>query len=373
MHLQTLPLQTLLARFLRAFQLHSFHRFVRARFNPVWFNPVLGLLSLVSLLIFVACSPTVSQGPAAIPKKVRIGYQIIPNAEVLAKSLGLAEKKFPTVDIQWTAFPAGWKINAAMLAGEIDLGLVGSLPVSTAIAQQLPLQVYIVHDIIDKNAALAVTKASDIKSMTDLPGKKIAVPFGSTAHFSLLSALAQSGMTAKDVTILDMSLSELLAAWQQNTIDGSFIWQTTLSKLLAAQGSVITTAGEVGAQGAVTADLGTVSNDFFAAYPDFLTGFIEVLDDATKLYVNDPQAAAAAIAPEVSLSPAESLAVMQEIIWLDASQQSSAQYMGTPQAPGAIAQVLKDSADFMAAQQAIPPAPELAVFQASLLNELFTD
>lgn len=99
-----------------------------------------------------------------------------------------------------------------MASGGLDVGLVGSVPASTGIAQDLPYQVYIIHDIIGDNEALAVTGASGISSMADLPGKKIAVPFGSTTHFSLLSALEQEGIDANDLQILDMQPQDMLAA-----------------------------------------------------------------------------------------------------------------------------------------------------------------
>ncbi|MEO1446417.1 MAG: taurine ABC transporter substrate-binding protein, partial [Cyanobacteria bacterium J06635_11] len=80
--------------------------------------------------------------------------------------------------------------------------------------------------------------------------------------------------------------------------------------------------------------------------------------------------AAKIIAAEIKLSPEVSLGIMNELIWLDASQQAEAQYMGTPEAPGAIAQVLKNSAEFMEGQKAIPNAPDLETFQAALFHNL---
>ncbi|MEO0768953.1 MAG: taurine ABC transporter substrate-binding protein, partial [Cyanobacteria bacterium J06649_4] len=159
---------------------------------------------------------------------------------------------------------------------------------------------------------------------------------------------------------------EIMSAWNRNAIDGSFIWQTTLSKLLEKEGKVIITAGALAKEGALTADLGTVSEDFSATYPNFLTEFTDILDEATQRYREDSAAAAAIVAKEVSLTPEQSLAIMDELIWLDSSQQAAAQYMGTAAAPGDISKVLKSSADFMAEQGAIPPAPELGVFEQAL-------
>ncbi|MGB7487983.1 MAG: glycine betaine ABC transporter substrate-binding protein, partial [Phormidesmis sp.] len=207
------------------------------------FNLVLGLLSLVLVVAIAACSGPDATSTDAVeggmPAEFRIGYQLIPNAEVLAKNQGFAEAKFPDVDIQWLPFDSGRDVNTAMASGGIDVGLAGSVPVSTGIAQDLPYKVYFIHDVIGDNEALAVTSASGITSMADLVDKKIGVPFGSTTHFSLLSALDNEGIDPTTVQILDLQPQDMLAAWQRGDIDGGFVWQPTLSKMLDEDGTVL--------------------------------------------------------------------------------------------------------------------------------------
>ncbi|MBE7382037.1 MAG: ABC transporter substrate-binding protein [Leptolyngbya sp. SIO1E4] len=348
------------------------------------FNFLLGLLSMALVILLAACTQPTATAPeapddaaaaggGATPTEFRIGYQVIPNAEVLTKNLGLMEEKYPDVDIQWLSFDSGRDVNTAMVSGGIDVGLVGSVPASTGIAQKLPYQVYIIHDIIGDNEALAVTSASGITTMADLPGKKIAVPFGSTTHFSLLSALDQEGINPTDVQILDMQPQDMLAAWQRGDIDGGFVWHPTLSKMMEADGNILITAKQLAETGIITADLGVVNTDFAAQYPDFLTDYVAAIDAAVAFYREDPTAASEAISEEIGLSPEESLVVMDELIWLSAEEQASADYLGTPDAPGAMAQVLKDSAEFMVEQGAIPSAPELTAYKDAMFNKAVAD
>lgn len=343
----------------------TFKRFFRKN------NLVMSLFSMVLVVAIAACGGQESAtGPVegGVPSEFRIGYQVIPNAEVLAKNQGFAETKFPDVDIQWLPFDSGRDVNTAMVSGGIDVGLAGSVPVSTGIAQDLPYQVYFIHDVIGDNEALAVTEASGITSMADLPGKKIGVPFGSTTHFSLLSALENEGIDPTDVDILDMQPQDMLAAWQRGDIDGGFVWHPTLSKMMDDGGTVLVTAKQLAEEGIITADLGIVSKEFAQQYPDFLAGYVEVLDEAVQLYRNDPEAAAAGISEEIGLSPEESLEVMNELVWVSADEQASDKYLGTPEAPGAMAQVLKDSAEFMVKQEAIDSAPDVDAYEKALFN-----
>ena len=346
----------------------KFKRLLRKQFNLL-----LGLLSMALVVIFAACAqtptPDTSYSAGAMPTEFRIGYQVSPSAELLTKSLGLVEEKYPDVTIKWLSFASGRDVNIAMASGGIDVGLVGSVPVSTGIAQNLPYQVYFIHSVIGDNEALAVTKASGINSMTDLPGKTIAVPFGSTTHFSLLSALKQEEIDPNDVTILDMQPDDMLAAWQRGDIDGGFVWYPTLAKMIEADGSILITAKQLAEAGVITADLGVVSKDFANQYPDFLTGYVAALDQAVQFYRDDPKAASEALSSEIALSPEESLIIMDKLVWLNAEEQASEKYLGVPDAPGALSQVLKDSAEFMVDQKAISTAPDLASYKTAIFNQ----
>ncbi|MDB9424440.1 hypothetical protein PN437_05855, partial [Microcystis aeruginosa CS-564/01] len=158
---------------------------------------LLGLLGASLPLVVSSCvsektgsssnpSSTTATAPAAtgtLPEKIRIGYQVIPNPELLAKALGLADKAFPDAKVEYISFDSGRDVNTAIAAKGIDFGALGTVPASVGIASGLPYQVYFILDVIGAAEALIVKKG--IKSIADLKGKKVATPFGSTAHFSL--------------------------------------------------------------------------------------------------------------------------------------------------------------------------------------------
>lgn len=310
-------------------------------------------------------------GVADVPQEIRIGYQVSPNGELLAKALGLAEKKFPGTKISWIKFDSGRDVNTAIASGSIDFGLVGTPPGAVGIAQGLPYQVYYLHDIIGESEALVVKKDSGIHSLQDLKGKKIATTFGSTSHFSLLSALKQQGIDPADITILDMQMPDLIAAWQRNDIVGGYAWQPAQSQLVADGGKVLITSKEVAEKGGITGEFGIVYNDFIQKYPQAVKTYISVLDEAVQYYRSHPKESAQALSKELGLSPEASLKAMNEIIVLDAKQQTDSKYLGTPDHPGDFAKLLKETADFLVVQKTITAAPELSVYQKALRNDLY--
>ncbi|MEL6854260.1 MAG: ABC transporter substrate-binding protein [Cyanobacteria bacterium J06607_13] len=341
------------------------------------FYVLLALVSMGVLLSFSACSGNLFSGGAGaretLPKEFRIGYQLTAGPETLVKALGTMEAAFPQVNIRWQSYDSGRDVNDAIASGTVDVGLIGSVPVSTGIANNLPYQVYFILNILGDNEALAIAPDANIETTADLVGKIIAVPFGSTTHFSLLSALEQDGIDPEAVRILDMQPQDLLAAWQFGEIDGGFVWQPTLSRMLDEGGSILVSARQLAENGVITADLGVVSNAFAERYPKFLQHYVAALDSAVQLYRNQPEVAAEAMSQALALSTEESLTVMNELVWLTAEEQRSEKYMGTPEAAGELSQVLKDSAEFLVEQGELPSAPELSAYEQALFSEAISE
>jgi taurine transport system substrate-binding protein len=177
------------------------------------------------------------------------------------------------------------------------------------------------------------------------------------------------GLNQNELTILDMQPAAMLIAWKQGTIDAGFVWQPTLNKLISAKGSVLVTAKNLYQKGVITADVGVAHQDLVANYPGTLKRYVALLDEAVKFYRENPDRAAAIVAPELGLSAAESLQVMKQLIWLNSSEQATDKYLGTAAKTGKFATVLRDSAAFMRSQGVIPSVPSLEVFQAGIYSE----
>lgn len=334
------------------------------------------MTTLLILLITAACSnqsssvetkdDTQANASKETPEKIVLGYQVSPNGELVAKALGLLEKKYPDIKVEWVKFEAGRDVNNAIASGSIDFGLVGTPPASIGVASKLPYKIYYLHDVIGESEALVVKEDSGITSLKDLKGKTIATTFSSTSHYSLLGALKEEGIDpVKDnIKLLDMQPPDIFAAWQRGDIDGAYIWQPMQSKLFADKGKVIINSGELAEKGVITAEVGIVHKDFAEKYPDIVKGYISVLDKAVKYYHENPEKAAELLSKELGLSPEDSLITMKQIVWLDASKQK--EYFD-----GSLADTLKETADFLVEQKSITDAPDKATFEETLLSDLY--
>lgn len=314
---------------------------------------------------------TEGESTTNVPDAITIGFQVIPNDEILAKAKGWYESELGTT-INFKQFDSGRDVNTAFASNSIDFGLVGSAPTSVGISNNIAYEVFWVHDVIGTAESLAVKNSSNINSVKDLKGKKIAVPFASTAHYSLLKALELEGVDASEVTILDLQPPDIFAAWERGDIDGAYVWQPTLGKLLA-DGKTITDSSKLAEQGVVTADLGLVSKAFAEKYPETIAKYVSLLQKAYELYKSNPDEAATAIGEALNIDKAEALKQAGELIWLSAQEQISDKYLGTSDRIGAFAETLKTTADFLVEQKSIEVAPELDAFEQAINPKFIED
>lgn len=311
-----------------------------------------------------------SAAGAAAPSELRIAYQLIPNGDLVVKDQGWLEAALPDTKITWVKFDSGADVNTAVIGGSIDIGTLGSSPVAAGLSEPMnvPYKVQWIHDVIGAAESLIVKNDAGVTDLAGLEGKKIGTPFGSTAHYSLLAALELDGVDPATVKLIDLQPPDILAAWQRGDIDGAYVWNPTLADL-KKDGTVLITSEELAGKGKLTADLSAVTNAVAEQYPEAVQAWVDQQNRAVQLYRTDPAAASEAVGRQLNISAADALAQMKDLIFLDASEQAGADYLGTPEAPGKLADNLESAAQFLKAQGSVQGVPALTVFQADLANQ----
>ena len=133
--------------------------------------------------VTTAQSPGASEPPA--PTQIRIGYQAIPNGDLVVKHEGWLEAALPNTTIAWTQFDSGADVNTAVLAGAVDIGLAGSSPVTrgSVRAEQHPLPGAVdLRRHRDPPSRSWPRNDSGVTDVAGLKGKTIGTPFASTSH-----------------------------------------------------------------------------------------------------------------------------------------------------------------------------------------------
>lgn len=322
-------------------------------FNHRWIHLLRALLIVAALVPIMAWSAVNAENR---PEKLVVGYQMIPNAELVAKDLGWHEEAID-VPIEWIEFDSGIHVNKAIEAGQVDIGLVGSSPCAAGIARGVPMEVVWIHDIIGDNEALVVRSGAGIEAVGGLAGKTVAAPFGSTTHYHLMVALMVHHLKSDDVNIVFKEPRDMLAAWNRGEIDAGFVWMPTLSKMRHSGGRILLTSRELVDRGFPTGDLCVVRRAFAQKHPSTVTAYLKTLDRAVRFWREKPEAAAAALARQTGLSVGEALQQMQGMILLTAKEQDEGKYFGGTHWNFGLYTVLKDTADFLKAEGVIENLP----------------
>lgn len=297
-------------------------------------------------------------GPAlAQAKEVVIGYQDMVLPWRYAQETRAVEQR-TGYKVTYRKLGSGAEVVRALASGAIHIGEAGSSPFAAALSQGVPIEVFWILDNINDAEALVARNGSGVKTLADLKGRKIGLPFVSTTHFHALVALQDAGVDPKAVQILNLRPPEILAAWQRGDIDATFVWDPALAEAKKT-GTVIVTSGQIAARtGKATFDGLAVTKAFARDHDAFLAQFVQVLADADRAYVQDPAAWTPA-SPQVRAlakwSGAQAEAVPASLAlyaFVPPAQQASPQWLGGGR-DSVVAQSLAATAAFLKEQGTI--------------------
>lgn len=332
----------------------------------------LGVLALASVLVVSVLSGCGSSGSGSASESteeadsIKIGTMDLVNADLVARAENYYEEELG-VDVDIVKFDSGADVNTALAAGSIDVSELGSNPTALGISNDLGYDVIYIGDIIGSAESLVAKNGSGITSVKDLVGKKVATPFASTSHFSLLNALKKEGISENEVDLLDMQPDDIYAAWQRGDLDAAYVWYPVLDELLA-DGTIITGSDKLAEDGVVTADLVVAREAFASANPDLVTKFIKALNRGNQLLLDDPDQVTKDVADQLGISEEDAASQIEGFEWVQGEDQLKEEYLG-----GNIAQILKDTSDFLKEQGSIQESADLETYQDHVKTSYLED
>ena len=231
-------------------------------------------------MAFAAC--VLSGAAAAQTKELTFAHQDMLVPLRLVMESGEVEKA-TGYKINWRMFAGGGDVIRAMASGDVQIGEAGSSPIAAAASQGQDIKLFWILDDIADAEALVARNGTNINSVKDLKGKKVATPFVSTAHYQLMAGMKMDGVDPKTVNVMNMRPPEIAAAWERGDIDATFIWDPVLSRIRSG-GKTIATSGSIGKRGAPTFEGIVVNAKWAAANEPFMIAFVKALNRANEEY-----------------------------------------------------------------------------------------
>lgn len=295
--------------------------------------------ALVALLGVGAAEPAVAQSK---PDVVRLGFFGGPRVWIIGKAQGLFEKELGT-KVAWIQFGTGANALTALAAKEVDISRLGSTPTVASIARGLPIEMIAIESVIATSERLIAKKA--VEKVTDLRGKTVAYPAGSTAHYALMAALKVANVPLTTLRVIAMQPADMLAAWERGDIDAAYVWGPFSHRMEKAGGHQLLATKDLQAQGYYVWNDYVVRKEFAEKYPEVVAQFLKVFQTTIDMYNRDTAAMVKVVAKELNQEEDAVADTMAGLSHPSLKDQMSSAYLGEG---GPILKAMKDQAEFLA-------------------------
>ena len=208
-------------------------------------------------------------------RPVRIGWQPTTTVEAqvahaLAKTDILERNGLKGEFIMFTYGPA---VNEALISGAIDVGFIGDMPSVSLLATGAAVSI-VARQSVFRGSILSAASSS-IHSLTDLKGRKIYGPYGSSIYRSALNMITESGLQpGRDVEVVNMGFADLADALKAGRIDALFVWDPWIELFVTER-----LARELKADTSLTMVV-AMRDDYVKSGPDVVERFLKAHKEA---------------------------------------------------------------------------------------------
>jgi NitT/TauT family transport system substrate-binding protein len=251
--------------------------------------------------ISACAAPQAATDTAGETGKVTLGFSAWPGwfPWQVAQEQGLFTKNGLTVDLRY--FDSYTDSINALSSGVIDANSQTLNDTIASMSGGAKLKIVLVNDNSTGNDKVIAREG--INSVADLRGKKVAVEQGTVDHYLLQLALAEAGLTDKDIQLVPLLTDAAAAAFVAGQVDavGAFAPFTTTALQRPGSRAIATSAEFPGA----IPDHLVVSEDLAQNRPQVAQGLVNTWFDTLQWIKENRAAATAIMAKRAGVSEAD--------------------------------------------------------------------
>ncbi|MBD2340677.1 ABC transporter substrate-binding protein [Calothrix sp. FACHB-156] len=267
-------------------------RFSKAKKLRRW---ILGLMALICAIALTNCVTPTPKVPL-----LRIGTNMWPGYETLylARHLGY----YKDTPIRLVDYPSGTEEVRAYRNHEIEGAGLSIDQAMLLAATQKNLRIIAVMDV--SNGGDVILGKPDIADIKALKGKRVGVESTALGAFFIARALEKNGLSPKDVKIVSLDFSQHERAFKEDKVDAIVTFGLPRFKLLAAGAKLLFDSSQIPGE---IVDTLVVSQDAIANNSPTIQTLVNERFRALDYLNNNPEAAAALIAPRTGVTPKQIL------------------------------------------------------------------
>lgn len=252
---------------------------------------------LIVVVVLAGCSSSdaaTSEGP----KEIRLDYAHYSPTSLVLKEFGWAEEEFEEddIDVTWTLSHGSNKALEFLNSDSVDFGSSAGAAALMSKANGAPIKgVYISSK--PEWTALVKSAGSDIQSVQDLKGKKVAATLGTDPYIFLLRALSEEGIPLDEVEIVNLQHSDGATTLNNDGVDAWAGLDPHMARLEVESDAELFYRNP---------DFNTYSflnvrEDFAEAHPEHVERVIKVYEKARAWIQENPEEAAEILMKEAGI------------------------------------------------------------------------
>jgi NitT/TauT family transport system substrate-binding protein len=318
------------------------------------------LLIAVATLTMIAGCGSSGDGGGDAKTKVNFGYIGDYNGTSLlavAEDQKLWDKH--GIDVSTKVFTNGPLQITALGAGDLDFGYIG--PGAVWLPASGKAKIVALNSLGNADRVIAQAGITDL---SQLKGKKVGVPEGTSGDMILTLALTKAGLTAKDIQRVPMDPATIVSAFSSGQIDAAGIWYPLLNNIKQRKPGLVELAKDDDFKDTMTFPTAFVAgNDVVTGKADETTKVVQVLREAMDWRAQNPDKAIALTATMLKQP--------EDAVKADAanSQMLSTAELDKDTADGTIDKWLNGMSDYFVGAGKLPSKPDPKTFY---LGDVFT-
>jgi NitT/TauT family transport system substrate-binding protein len=307
---------------------------------------------ILAVLVLSACGTSAS-APDRPPLVVEYSTWWGDYTLGVAQELGLFEKYGVKVE------PVHYEVYSDsfpdMATGKIDAGLFG-MGEAITVSDKTRLKMVAIYD---NGGTSTVVAQPEIANPADLKGKRIGVLLGTSYELYMIEVLKLGGLNPTDVTLVNLSPEEVVAALQSDQIDAGYTWEPVTTDAMANGYRMVYTSESLGSL--FIPDGIVFRASVVEERPDDVRAFLKAWFEAVEFRKNKPEEANQLIAKFLNI-PVDQVIADDQLKIFTLAETASFFQPNTDGSPGFALDVATKTGNFFLQNGIISDVPDYSHF-----------
>ncbi|MGD9712350.1 MAG: aliphatic sulfonate ABC transporter substrate-binding protein [Thermomicrobiales bacterium] len=257
---------------------------------------------------FAATSPraTLAQD-AEVPDKIRLDYAFWNPSSLVIRDQGWLEEEVAGSEIEWVWSAGSNKANEWLRSDVVEIGSTAGS--AALLARTNGSDIHTLYLFSQPEwSALVAPEGSDIGTIEDLAGKKVAATKGTDPYFFLLQSLASVGLSGSDIEVVNLQHADGRVAMINGDVDAWAGLDPYMAQTELEEGSQLFYRNiDFNTWGFLN-----VRANFLNYHPDVVTRILQQYERARAWILENPDDASAILAKEAELTEEVATVVLQQ-------------------------------------------------------------